>query len=209
MLLYLRDYAALQVKEPLLEKEGFVKNGCPSGISSVTFGMAKTDPWDHEFLFRCPPVAIGSAGPDGKAGTADDLWSDRPLVDHDCRAACARARSCGKLVDPFCNGCAKLSDDAVFYADSCALLDGCEAAMSCLGSALEGKSGWASCEDFGRAAAKAMKKPAAQKALTTECERDALRYTELPCVAASKNAAELSLCFLTVNRRNVEEILSR
>jgi hypothetical protein len=208
MVLYLRDYALLQLKQPLMEKEGFVKNGCPTSISGVTWGMAKTDPWDHDFLLRCAPgaLAIGSPGPDGKAGTDDDLWSDRPMVDHDCAAACARAKSC-KSSKAICD--CKLSNDAVFYADTCALADSCEAFTSCLESAIDGRNGMASCQDFGRLAAKAANKPQAAKALSDECERDVLRYTELPCVAASKTAPELTRCFLTVNRFQVEQILSR
>jgi hypothetical protein len=208
--------AALQVKEPLLEKEGHVKGGCPTDIGWVTWGIAKTDPWGNVFLIKCTPPAapvIGSAGPDGKPNTADDLWSDAPVVDAGitCSAACKRARTCNadvKTVEALCaTGCGKLDYASTFFVDSCTQLKSCLHAAACYPLALTGHDGSVPCDEFGRVAATAMKKPAQAKALQAECERDRFRAGELPCVAASTTATEAALCSLTVNRANIEDLL--
>jgi hypothetical protein len=225
MVLHLEAYAK-QLVEIDAERHQFTKNGCPTGIEWVTFGTAKTDPWGHAFVLRCTAgdpstIAIGSLGPDGKAGTADDLWSDRALIDPaaGCRAACAKARACAKnaldekVRDELCgDGCATALGNAAFHVDSCARIDGCKEANSCLVTAghRDGHSaGIASCKEFATVASRAVGKPKAAAALEKVCDQDVLRVHELPCVAASTNVTELTRCFLTVNRDEVEAILSR
>ncbi len=182
-----------------------------SPTMDVTWGVAKTDPWDASFVVRCAPFAIGSTGADRKAGTADDLWSDRPLVEPiaACRAGCAKARAC-KVKSKACDAsCARAPAETVFYVDTCTQLAGCTEATDCLDAALANRAGLVTCKVFAEAAAHVAKRPGAVAALTTECERDVLRYPELVCVASSTTVAELALCFLTVNRDNVRALLER
>jgi hypothetical protein len=216
MLLSLRDYASEMVRVDASSHQ-FTKDGCPRSIDLVTFSVAKTDPWGSSFLLRCSPhLAVGSPGPDRREGTADDLWSDQPLIEiHDaCARACKKARACSPdpkspLVARWCDAQCGGSADEAFYADTCTLLQGCRSALECLESSTSGHGPVASCADFGKAAAHAMKRPNASKKLAGECERDALRVHELVCVAASASRAELVRCFLTVNRDNVAGILSQ
>ena len=208
MVLYLRDYARNLVRMDA-GKGQFSKNGCPTGIGWVTWGMAKTDPWGSSFMLRCTPsIEIGSPGPDRKIGTADDVWSDKPLVDAAgaCPSACRKARACGRGAEKWCADACRsaTSSETAFYADTCALVESCD----CLATAASGRMPEASCADFGKLASRAVARPKTAAALTAECERDLLRAHELVCVAASSTAAELVRCFLTVNRDNVERILT-
>jgi hypothetical protein len=218
-ILHLRDYARTMLK--LDTKGQFTKNGCPTGIEWVTWGMAKTDPWDHGFKLRCMPGSndpqIGSAGADGKWGTDDDLWTDHPIIDatRGCETACPKTKSCSSekgataIAERLCtDACTKDTTEINFYSDTCALLDRCDVVVPCMKSALDGKEAAVECTDFGRAASTALGKPKAEKALVKECERDLLRAHELVCVRDAKTARELALCFLTVHRENVEKILS-
>jgi hypothetical protein len=226
MLLDLRSYARTMLEMEATRKQ-FTRGGCPTGIEWVTWGMAKTDPWDTQFALRCTPgpaasTEIGSAGPDRKLGTPDDLWSDRPLVlpGTACKAACRHAEACSttklkreleEVRRAACDdACASRGDNQPFYAETCTLLESCDAAVSCLDSALAGKGyvPFADCQAFGAAGAKALAKPGIAKALTEECEKDALDVHELVCVQAATTPKDLSLCFLTVNRANVEDIAS-
>jgi hypothetical protein len=219
-ILHLRDYARTMLK--MDTKGQFTKNGCPTGIEWVTWGMAKTDPWDHGFKLRCMPGSndpqIGSAGADGNWGTSDDLWTDHPIIDatRGCEAACKKTKACSSekgaaaIAERLCtDACTKDTTEINFYADTCALVDRCDLVVPCMKSALEGKESIAECTDFGRAASVALGKAKAEKRLVEECEHDLLRVHELFCVRDAKTARELSLCFLTVNRDHVEQILSR
>jgi hypothetical protein len=216
MLLSRRDFVSEMVRVDASEHQ-FTKDGCPTSIDWVTFSVAKTDPWGSSFLLRCSPhLAIGSPGPDRKVGTTDDLWSDQPLIDiHDaCARACRKTRACSadpksSLVEHWCGAACGGSADQAFYADTCTLLDRCDAAVECLQSSTSGHPPVASCDDFGRIAAKVMKRPKVSKELGAECQRAVLRVHELVCVGASASPAELVRCFLSVDRDNVRAILSR
>jgi hypothetical protein len=218
MVLYLREYARTLVR--MDGSETMSANGCPRGVSWVTWGMAKTDPWDTELELYCQPrpaadPQIGSAGPDARHGTADDLRSDQPFVEAKaaCEAACRRvgAREGAEGVKRAVCGsaCLEAGHEAQFYVDTCALVDGCDEAIECLDSALAGNAQWASCADFGESAARvAGGAEALAGKLTKERENGVLRVHELVCVDASASARELTLCFLTVQRATVEELLT-
>jgi hypothetical protein len=55
------------------------KGKCPSSISAVTPGSPIVDAWDQPFTMACPGerfvVDVVSLGPDGHAGTEDDVWN--------------------------------------------------------------------------------------------------------------------------------------
>lgn len=214
MVLHLRDVARATVH---LGADSMASGGCPRSLQNVVFGMAKTDPWGSPFRLRCQPgpaasPEIDSAGPDRTFDTHDDLSSDRPFADAKaaCEVACTRARLCSnwsacvaETAEARCAVACKGSDIA-FFAETCSRLDRCADMQACLQTALRGQIPDASCQDFGRAAARNRR---LAKKLAAECDRDVLRVHELLCVQATKDPTTLPLCFLTVNRLRVEELL--
>jgi hypothetical protein len=222
MLLTLREQALTMVR---LDTDGrFTTAGCPKDVAWVTFGVAKTDPWDTPFRVRCEPgvegsLHTGSAGPDGAWETPDDLWSDGAPVGGEaaCQAGCERAiacdldsRSAHRVREALCaEACRDRGASAHFLVDTCALLDGCETAIACLDAALDGGSPpWAPCDDLGPAAERALGRQGIAARLVAECEQDVMRAHELVCAASATTPRDLALCFLGVNRRRVEAIAS-
>lgn len=182
---------------------------CPKDVEWVTWGVAKTDPWDNPFGMRCNTSTGGearfrSAGPDGKMDTPDDVLGWKPLVPADrCAGGCKAMRGCAEEKVAACQEqCASADAATVFRVDSCALLAGCKQRAQCIGWALQGASPMASCRAFGKAAARAagVSSKKAAKRLEKHCEEDMLRVPELLCVQESRTATEAALCHLTVAR---------
>lgn len=189
-----------------------------------TFGIAKTDPWDHAFAFECvgDEARLSSAGPDGVAGTSDDVRSWEPLVGRDeaCARATRRAEECRVEVGNTC----MTSDapDVWFSYDTCAVLSDCTEVRGCLESippylrrpehdvagvhvSMSPAAANTSCETFVRIASSLVTQetgsPPDSVALRRACEDyGSLRYSELACMEASATPREAALCHLTVYR---------
>ena len=57
-------------------------SACPKSLRELDRYMDKAsrnDPWGREYLMTCGDgrLYIASLGPDGKANTADDIWSNQ------------------------------------------------------------------------------------------------------------------------------------
>ena len=190
-----------------------VDDGCPTDIAWVTWGIAKTDPWDNPFDMTCNDETgrtprFRSAGPDGALDTDDDVVGDEPLATADaCAPGCAAAFECGGQPEDVADVaacvsvCSAAGYSVQFYVDTCRVLADCASVGDCVSSALGEYQPSGSCQAFGSAAARTFGGDAtAVRALEQTCEADLLRAPELVCVEASTTPREASLCHLTVNR---------
>lgn len=185
---------------------------CPSSIAWVTWGVTKVDPWGQGFRLHCGPhlpgaVAVSSAGPDRRHGTADDLYSHQPPVTPSrvCPAICARLSACASAPGPrrhlpapgacpaWCQG---RSGAEAFKLDTALLAPGCTAILRDMDATLGYETHPAAdCRDFAAHVVRVTGKPGTAAKARKGCdEAGLLTRAEQACVAASSTVAEIQSC---------------
>lgn len=199
---------------------------CANSLAEVTFGTAKTDPWDRDFLMTCTPGGprFRSLGRDGQEGTEDDIlgWETLGPRKDACSAACEQGQRCGSPAGDRClKECgAATAISTQFAFGTCSLLSDCELVSACLAEALACVKESecllhlmsSDCQAFARVAAKKVRAtPGESSLIRAACEdyTSGAMYAELACIEESSTAEEAGLCVMTVNRSWVEPFAGR